>query len=265
MTTSLRFQGWFQARFATDPDAYDHPRGARGWTFAVGTEPDFDRIIRFGNPVAPRSRGPQVGVRVSEVVVDGQPSGAHPLLGAQVELRDGPKFEGHNGDIAPDGREPVFPFHLVVAAGGASVEIREWLQFSDLRRPVAGPRFGRGVSSLTGPEFVQLTNSPSPSALRAARLAQLQSDLAAETVPAEQQALRERIAKLAGNGIELGSLMFKVRYAFPVPNGARGVAGPAGLLGAQDPLSRPWRFDGWMGCWDADALCGYMDGRLFIG
>lgn len=265
MTTSLRFQGWFQARFATDPDAYNHPRGAEGWTFAFGAEPDFDRIIRFDNSVAPRSGGPQVGVRVAAVIVDDQPIADHPLLGASVALRDGPRFEGHNGDIAPDGREPVYPFHFFVAAGGVSIEVSEWLQFADLGRPVSGPRFGRGVSFLTPVEFTQLTNKGDPRILRTDRRALLQNHLASETDPVARQALQDRIARLTGDGIELSALTFKVRYAFPVPNAARSVSAPGDLLGAQDPLSRPWRFDWWMGCWDADALCGYIDGYLLIG
>ena len=47
-------------------------RGNIGWTFAYEDEPDWDRIIRFNNPVAPRTYWDQVGVTVSCVTVDGK-------------------------------------------------------------------------------------------------------------------------------------------------------------------------------------------------
>src|ERR1044072_8233073 len=151
MTATIAFKGWFQARFATDPDLFTHPRGQSGWTFAFAGEPDFDRVIRLNNPVAPRSRGPNVGVRVTGVVVDGAAVPGHPLLGAPVELLNGPKFEGHNGAIARPGQEPVFPFNLKIAAGGVSLEVREWLTAADIKKdppPVSAPRYGQGVGGV---------------------------------------------------------------------------------------------------------------------
>ena len=63
-TLRLDFEGWCQCRLATDPDLYDHPRGLSGWTFAVGSEPNRDRIIQLQAPVAPCSFGPTIGLTV---------------------------------------------------------------------------------------------------------------------------------------------------------------------------------------------------------
>lgn len=265
MSTIITFEGWFQARFATDPDATDDPRGQQGWTFAHAGEPDFDRVIRFQNPVAPRSHGPIADVRVSAVEIAGAAVVGHPLIAAPVVLSDGPKFEGHNGDIAPDGQEPVFPLHLTVAQGGVTVEITEWLAFADLRRPVSRPRFGRGVAGLTPTEAGRLLAGLSPAAFRARRLAALQADLATEVDATRIANLRARAAQLTEAGIQEMALTFKVNYRFPVPAGARRVIDPGNDLGVANPTSLPWNVAWWMGCWDADALSGYIVGSLTIG
>ena len=50
----IDFEGWWQCRFATDPDPSDDPRGVSGPTFTTAGEPAFDRVIRFQSPVSPR-------------------------------------------------------------------------------------------------------------------------------------------------------------------------------------------------------------------
>jgi hypothetical protein len=64
----LEFAGWFYCRLATDPDAFDDPRGQGGWTFAMPGEPDLDRKSRCQWPcrsTAPRNHenGPPAGER----------------------------------------------------------------------------------------------------------------------------------------------------------------------------------------------------------
>jgi len=265
MVTSVHFEGWFQARFATDPDAYDDPRGHGGWTFAFAGEPDFDRVLRFQAPVAPRSHGPQIDVVVTQVVVGGAPVAGHPLIGAPVVLHDGPKFEGHNGDIAPDGSEPVFPFHLVVAANGVSLEVMEWLRLADLKRPVARSRFGKGVGAVLPADQRRLLNGLDSAAYLDRRIANLRADLLASVDPTVRANLTNRIAELEKGGIVLGALGFRVDYAFAVPAAARAATDPARSLGLADPLSPAWAMKWWMGCWDADALSGYISGEVKLG
>src|SRR5262249_60986872 len=63
----LDFQGWLQCRLATDPDGAHVRRGVTGNGFAIGDEPDLDRIIRLQpEGASPRSHGPDIGVRVTD-------------------------------------------------------------------------------------------------------------------------------------------------------------------------------------------------------
>jgi hypothetical protein len=266
MTTTVHFEGWFQARFATDPDDTDDPRGAKGWTFAFAGEPDFDRIIRFQTPVAPRTHGPTVDVRVTAVTVAGATVPNHPLIGASVVPSDGPKFEGHNGEIAPDGQEPVFPLHLLIAQGGVSLEVTEWLAFTDLKKPVAHKRFGKGVDQLKPVEIGRLLGGLTPDGFRAQRKATLQADLAIEANPTHRQNLQGRLAQIdADAGMGIAALGFKVNYDFPVPVASRHASDPNQSLGLASPTTSPWQLSWWMGCWDADALCGFIQGNLAVG
>ncbi len=266
MAVSIAFKGWFQARFATDSDDFDHPRGRDGWTFAFEGEPDFDRIIRLAYPVAPRSHGPQVGVTVSAVTVNGAAVPGHVLLGAPVEWSGGPKFEGHNRDIAPDGREPVFPFNLKIAAGPVSLGIAEWLTFADLTRPVAKPRFGKGVNFVDAARLLAVLGTADTVAFRKARRKALADDLPNAADPVAKTALQQRIARIddPNTQMPLSALKFLVPYNFKIPDASRSAADPGNTLGG-NLLGQPWLMDWSMGCWDADALCGFLEGSLKIG
>lgn len=264
MNISIHFNGWFEARFATDPDPFDHPRGNDGWTFAVEGEPDFDRVIRFHNPVAVRSRGPAAGVYVREVVKDAQVITGHPLVGAPVELLDDAKFEGHNGLIAGAGREPVFPLHLRIAAGQLVIETTEWLTFADLTRPAGVRRKGLGVTSVDPALLQSLLGGLGPAAFREQRKADLTNDLAGAT-GATRRALEQRIALIdpATDNIRTNSLTFRVPYSLKVPVANRVFADPQNQFGTGSPSTlKNWTWEWWMGVWDADALCGYIEGAL---
>src|SRR2546423_1058387 len=117
----IAFEGWFQCRLATDPDSWDEPRGVSGWTFAFPGEPNLDRIIRFQNPVALRSYGPDIGVRITSVSLDGMQVLAHPLTGGSVDLLDSPVFEGQNGLIAESAHEPISPFRVQFSGNGVTI------------------------------------------------------------------------------------------------------------------------------------------------
>jgi hypothetical protein len=111
---ALTFAGWAQCRLATDPDPYDESRGVSGYMRAYAGEPDLDRIIRFQSPPFRRTHTPDIGVTVKAVNLHGTDIATHPLQGADVHLLDEPKFEGRNGVIAEDGKEPIIPFHLYI-------------------------------------------------------------------------------------------------------------------------------------------------------
>ncbi|HKP72741.1 MAG TPA: hypothetical protein VJT82_07380 [Pyrinomonadaceae bacterium] len=150
----LRFQGRFQARFATDGDFFNEPRGTgNGWTWALEGEPDFvppppnvptapgmavGRVVRFQNAVAPRPHVAPIGVTVIAIEAElgsglvkktvSFPAG-DPIIGSQVSLgpntylasnepsnpADPPPFENY-----PPGMEPMENFELHIGANGFS-------------------------------------------------------------------------------------------------------------------------------------------------
>jgi len=253
----IAFEGWFQCRLATDPDRYDHPRGERGWTFAAPGEPDLDRVIRFHDPVAPRTHGPEIGVWVREAQNEAGPLPNHPLRRARVELLDGAVFEGRNGEIAPDAQEPIVPFHLRIVGGGVEVRREDPLDLGDpddlMRRfPVD--------FDVRSPEVAEATGIADPGAFRQERRRRLEQDLLAAD-PLGQEALRMRLRHLQEPGPALVSLGYRLEYQFEL-RGAAVVADPERRLGTEIDLHSPWPIRFWMGGWDADALCGYVRGAL---
>jgi len=163
------FKGRFQARFATDDDPYNEPRGRDGWTFALEGESDFvpadslaDRIdkpvgreIRFHNPVDPRPEVPSIGVTVTSITgklangKDEEFTAGDPLLGQPVNLGPSSYFAGNTlppqnvdgTEILPKetndpGKEPIalFEFHIGSQFSGKSLRPQD--------RPIA-PGFQR--------------------------------------------------------------------------------------------------------------------------
>lgn len=252
------FQGWFQCRLATDPDRYDHPRGDRGWTFAAPGEPDLDRVIRFHNPVAMRSYGPRVGVYVTEVRQYGAVLPHHPLQAAPVRLLASPTFEGCSGRIGPSAQEPIVPFHLRIEGNGVCVErcdpFNPEARADRLRRR---PVLFEGQSE----EVARVTGIRNPHHFRAERRACLETELAVTRNPQARQALERRIEELeVQSGVAVASLGFRSLYRFPL-GGETAITDPAGLLDSVCH-TQPWQLEFWMGAWDADALCGFVQGAL---
>ena len=121
----LQFEGVFQCRLATDPDGAAVARGVTGNGFAIGDEPDLDRIIRFQPAGAyPRSHCPPIGVKVrlarllrgSTVPWRDKGQVIDELRGALIDLKDSPKFEGRNHVVSEDG-EPIDPFVIAIEDG----------------------------------------------------------------------------------------------------------------------------------------------------
>jgi hypothetical protein len=258
---SLDFSGWFQCRLATDPDAFDDRRGQNGWTFAMPGEPDLDRVIRFQAPSAPRSHGPGVGVSVQAVRVDGAAVAAHALLGAPVQLLDGPVFDGRNGVIATAANEPIIPFRIDIEARGVVLVGRDPI---DINNPTELTRRQPVDFQGNSPEVAQATGITDRPAYRQQRKAALEADLGTETDPARIAALQKRIAELGKASIRLSSLGFKLSYQFAL-RGPNDWTDPDGVLGPAPSTTTPWEIRFWMGGWDADALCGYALGSLDVG
>ena len=167
------FKGRFQARFATNNDPYNEPRGQGGWTFALEGESDFvptdslaDRIdkpvgrqIRFQNPVDLRPKVPAIGVIVTSITgelaggKDEEFTAGDPLLGQPVDLGPNSYFAGNQP--APAGHSPaeshddtfepiaLFEFHIGNQFSGKSLKPEdrpvpslgfEWLTKAQIER-----------------------------------------------------------------------------------------------------------------------------------
>jgi hypothetical protein len=263
----LSFDGWFQCRLATDPDPADEPRGVTGWTFAVGDEPDLDRVIRFQNPPVLRSPGPQVGVNVRAVQVDEKSVAGHPMVGAAVELLGQPKFEGRNGLVAEDGEELIDPFQLRIAGGGVVLERTDLLDPRGQAIPDVSPGFlrrrmagGLQRDQASVNDVLKAIQVPSVKKHREDRLSALKEKRDHTSDEDARAALEKRIRSA-------GQLMpYRVRYAFDI--GEFGLAGTVSgddsvLLRRLDPIA-PWPLALWLGGWDPDALCGFASGQLAV-
>lgn len=106
----IHFDGIFQDRLATDSDSFDNPRGEQGWTKAHSGEPDFDRIIRFNNPLSPRNYIDKVGVFITKISINGT-NISDSLIGKMINLGPNTQFVG-----SPNvgGREVLMNFELYV-------------------------------------------------------------------------------------------------------------------------------------------------------
>jgi hypothetical protein len=273
----IHFDGWFQCRLATNPDPTDEPRGVSGYTFALPGEPDLDRIIRLQNPVAPRSHGPEVGVRVNAVTVHGHALADHPMVGAPVAWLDDPKFESRNLLLTDDraGIGLINPFHIHMAGVGMTIRRVDVLYPDDPDRKLhqippeflrrRAPLFLHGMTR-DPIRVADATGMLDPLAYRQQRKERLEADLRRTTNPIAQAALAKRIRELDVTdpaNLRVLALSLVQRWHF-VLNGPAEVLDPEDRLGGTLDLAQAWPIEFWMGGWDADALCGYLRGVLSI-
>lgn len=278
---TVGFEGWWQCRFATDPDPTDDPRGVSGPTFTVAGEPEFDRIIRLQAPAARYPHEADIGVSVNSVTIDDQPVATHPLIGAKVELLDGPEFMQRNLIyVSAPFVVLVDPFDLQISAD--DIVLRRaalWdvtqpdLRFDDvfLEPAIVSPRVNQ--IAIQSPAVAEATGVMDYTAARAQRLQDLKSlleDLGPDPDQTKQAALRKRIAALEADkhlvGARLAAEQFmgmQASYAFPL-NGLPHVADPLARLGGQVGRSQQWQVVFWLGGYDVDSLCGYMSGTLTV-
>lgn len=273
----LNFEGWFQCRFATDPDPSDDPRGVSGPTFTVPGEPPFDRVIRLQDPVAPRYPY-TVGVNVRTVAIDGAAVADHPLAGAAVSLLGRPQFLQRNLITAQAAWVVIVdPFDLQISGGG--VELRRkalWdvtrprLTYEDvfLQADVVAPRENK--VAVQSAEVAEATGLLDYAGVRAQRTRDLEAMLAKTSDPTEKLALEKRLQALAADRIMAGQQLaatqfmgMQASYAFSL-NGRPHVDDPDDRLGGDVGRSQVWPLTFWFGGYDVDALCGYMRGTLSV-
>jgi hypothetical protein len=275
----LRFEGWWQCRFATDPDPTDDPYGASGPTFTVAGEPPFDRVIRLQDPVAPRFPHEQdVGVEVREVELGGTLVPEHPLIGARVELVGEPEFAQRNLIyVTAPFLVIIDPFELKISGAGVVLQraaywdiSRPELTFDDvfLDQAIVQPRINQ--IAVQSAEVAEATGIMDYDGARAERLNDLTEQLARTTDPTARAGLQKRIRAISDDqtmaGAYLAATQFmgmQASYDFPL-NGAPGVHDPEGVLGGSVGTSQLWQVSFWLGGFDVDSLCGYMRGELQV-
>jgi hypothetical protein len=268
---NIDFEGWFQVRLATDPDPCDEPRGISGTTFALAGEPDFDRVVRFHDPVAPRTLGQEVGVTVRRVLVDGAEAAGHALVGGRVELLGEPTFANHNNVVTISETEPLDPFHLRVASPDGRVVLQrldEWdpehpgRTAFDVRPELQARRIGRLEKG--SHEMARATGIEDYAAFRAERRRALTALLERAQDPTERLALEKRLRELSrpDEPYPAERLGYCMRYEHGL-DGPAVVQDPDGVLGEVD-TRRGWSVSLTLGAYDSDTLCGYALGSLSL-
>lgn len=282
----LQFEGWCQLRQPTDPDPTDEPRGASGYTFAFGDEPDLDRIVRLqpSTEVPPRSHGWPIGVTVREAMRVAGPkrSPITALVGAKVSLLGDPKLENRNWTLTPAGFEPIVPFDLEVRAPTLRIRRLAPLDVADPGRPLwEQPPPVLQAQGANGVEFEPETIGKATGiwdsrAVVAERLALLRKDLdvASRRVPPDEAELAILTGRIAELEIGLASpddrrvaaryyverFGFDMRGEVAVDGDERKILGGTLVRGSAE--AEAWGVRFWLGAWDPDLLSAYFVGAL---
>jgi hypothetical protein len=291
-TLVIEFAGWCMIRQPTDPDPYDERRGASGYTFAFADEPDLDRIIYFHpkSSIPLRSHGPAVGVWVTSatrISALGTET-IEALTGAKVDLLGSPILENRNWTLTLPGFEPITPFNIAITNGTAAmaspfVSIGRQAPLDPDHPTLEAWQLSEAALNAKGatgmayePETVgRATGLWDFMQAAVDRRALLQRDLDAlsgsnPTSPVVAQ-LTGRIAELTigidnPNDRRTGVRQIIERFGFDMLGAVATVVDPAGALHGELDMARDadWRIDFWMGAWDCDALCCFVQGALQI-
>ena len=277
MKLIVGFEGWIVLRLPTDPDPSDEPRGVSGYTFAFAGEPDLDRVLYLQPPAnwTARSGTPQLGVTVrSAVRTDG--SACPDLVGAAVDLLDGPVLENRQWTIALPGYEPIVPFHLQISSAALTIQRNIPLDPKNPDLPVwqVAPEV-IAVQAADGMQYEPQTIGNATGIwdslqVVTERLALLQAERAKETDPTKQTALDGRIAELeyaVANPTDrrVMARYFVERFAFPMLGPPASITGDQQeVLGGQLDSANGWSIALWIGAWDPDLLCAFLQGALEI-
>lgn len=275
---TLHFEGWFQCRFATDPDPSDDPRGLSGPTVVAPGEPPMDCKLRTQGFVCPRwPRSAADGVFVRKVTLNGADvPGSHPLLGARFVLRDAEYQQRNLIYVDQPFEAPIDPFEVMIEAqSGVRLErkalwdvVHPEYTIDDvfLNRALLEPRINR--ICVQDPEVAEATGFLDYGAVRAGRKSALERMWEETLDPTARAALRQRIVSIDNDRFLVGEMLaaqqfmgMKASYAFTL-NSCPTVYDPEAALGGSIGTSQVWPISFWMGGYDVDTMCGYMRGCL---
>ena len=281
-TLLLQFDGWCLIRLPTDPDPHDETRGISGYTFAFAGEPDLDRIVHLQPPtdIPLRSYSPEVGVFVRNAMKqDAAGSTPIPILeGAKVSLLDNPELQNRNWTLTLPGYEPIVPFHLQIAGDNMVLQKTAPLVPADPDMPLwQVPQAQIVAHGARGMEYEPETIGHAIGIWNSMQIVQerctnLQKDLAElkqhNGDPIAITALEGRISELQfaiANPTDRRVLAryFVERFGFQMMGDSTVTGETAGLQGTL-AAATPWFINFWMGAWDPDLLCCFMQGSLAI-
>jgi hypothetical protein len=298
----LQFQGWFQCRLPSDPDGANEKRGVTGNNFAIGDEPDLDRIIRFqAEGCTVRSYCPMVGVYVTGANLIWPPAELRTIirvvpefLGAKVDLLDGPRFEGRNHIVSEDG-EPIDPFVVSIETAG-KIRVSRAVKGNGKLNTMTGPqRRGSGRYPINGgasvdalrENFKRMGWNRSPQEYIQERYDHIMGDLKAMGTNGEAGLQKEMLlfrkafleeTRVASEGRRTRSSVRWSRFYF-FTEYLHTLSGPANLdlngldlgfrirTGDGGPgydFNSKWLINYHLGCFDSDAMSGYVYGTLYI-
>jgi hypothetical protein len=277
----LEFEGWFQCRFATDPDPTDDPRGLSGPTFSVPGEPPLDQVIRLGDYIFPRyPRAQSDHVTVRSVTIGQTPQPNHPLLNAAVRLLKEPRFQQRNMIIAPLNppfQTPIDPFVIQISGGGITITredcidlIHPNLTYTDVFLNAQLISRRQNKVAIQSVDVAEKTGFMNYAEVRKKRKADLQRILEGETDPTVTAALKKRIMNIDNDrfliGEKLAATQFmgmQCSYGFMI-NGTASIDDPRGLLQGTIGKSQTWPVSFWLGGYDVDTMFGYFSGSLSL-
>jgi hypothetical protein len=254
---TIKFQGWFECRLATDPDPVDEPRGVSGYLKCLPEEPDFDRIIRFHNPLVNRSYTPKIGVYVTNIIYKNEVLINHALIGSEFNLEGNPVFYGFNGIIADDGFEPIVPF-IISIKKNESIVIQRGIKDEPITYPFRDTFPSNGIL-IGGNDIAENTGIWDFGDVISKRIDLLQADLLLATDELEIFKLNQRIEFLKSPSSQR---FFNARMNWNLP--LRGEIKTENNPHFKISNHSPWSLNFWMGGWDPDGLCGYVSGILKI-
>ena len=295
---TINFEGYFQMRMATDPDPSDEPRGLSGYTFALPGEPDLDRVLHFQPDEpgvvqrvygCPGAIGPEIGVTVRSANQGNVPR--PDLIGAQVSFPNAELVE-RNGVLIREDFFVIDPLRVQIRKGGVLLLDREDILNPDnpgaplieaesrqlIRRQPKGFKSNSWEVVRATAQTAKLPN-PSDEALIANRIErQKQLKALRETITGEDTTAANMRAALDTRIEQLDILRQwwnLSQCSKPIDRRAAQLAllcygweihlnGPvhANQLGAAGEPNWPLSF--WMGGWDGDALCAYVQGELQV-
>ena len=271
MTVLIKFSGWFQCRLATAPDPTDEPRGISGYAHALPNEPGFDRIIRLQpEDTILRSHCQSIGVKVTNIWINGNREDNHPLVGALVDFLDYPKFEGRNDILTKEGEEALVPINIQIKKDCFLIQRKfndtmnfplstmdDFEKFNNLK--ATGVHLHPGtIQESTGIFDLYLVWQD--------RKSRLEADLQTATNEIEKSTLKARTKLLSNSGL---ARRFFARMLYSVSlTGSLTFNDPdeylSGKPAVNNDINKPkdWSLEFWCGGWDADALSGYIEGYL---